>query len=128
MSASLTADSAPRGHTLSPGALWFGLFGAPAAWSLQLLTGYALTAHACLSAAIPRTAMVSGGSWVAAVMVGVAALGFATAAGATAGRSWRRSGTERTRFMSLAGMLLSGLFLIGVVMAGIPLILRPACG
>jgi hypothetical protein len=29
------------------GALWFGLFGGPAAWSVQVLTSYTLMAHAC---------------------------------------------------------------------------------
>jgi hypothetical protein len=135
MSGSFAIRSAPRGHVVSSGALWFGLFGAPAAWSLQLMVNYALTAHGCFPAAAPRAAPTFGGLWMVVLIISVAALGLAVAAGATAWRSWRTTSTEhpggheqRTRFMALAGMLLSGLFLIGVVMAGIPPLLRPACG
>lgn len=127
MSGSLAIRPAAR-HDVSPGALWFGLFGAPAAWSLQLMAGYALTAHGCFPASAPRVVPTFGGLWIAVLIISLAALGLAIAAEATAWRSWRVASTERTRFMALAGMMLSGLFLIGVVMAGIPLFIKPACG
>lgn len=128
MSGSFAIHPPPRGHAVSSGALWFGLFGAPAAWSLQLMANYALTAHGCFPAFAPRAAPTFGGLWMVVLLISVAAFGLAIAAGAIAWRSWRTPSTERTRFMALAGMLLSGLFLIGVVMAGIPLFLIPACG
>jgi hypothetical protein len=37
----------PGRHQVSLTALWFGLFAAPAVWSLQLLLLYPVVAHAC---------------------------------------------------------------------------------
>jgi hypothetical protein len=128
--ATSAAHPPPTRRAGAPGALWFGLFGAPAAWALQLMASYALTAHACFPGATPLASPAAGGSWTAALLVGVAALAASLAAGATAWGSWRSThvGPERrTRFMALAGLLLSGIFLLGVLMNAIPLFLAPSC-
>jgi len=141
----MTASSAPHPaserQAVSPGALWFGLFGAPAAWSLQLMVSYALTAHGCFPVSEPLAAPFFGGLWALDLVVSLAAVAAAAAAGATAWRSWRvtrgerpggpehlESGWGRTHFMALAGTLVSGLFFLGVIMAGIPLFLVSPCG
>ena len=142
MSASVPVHPTPGRHAVSAGALWFGLFGAPAAWSMQLMVNYALTAHGCYPGSEPRATPDFGGLSTLVLVISVAALTVAAAAGGAAWRSWRASRTEhpgdhaypletgagRTRFMALAGLLLSGLFLLGVVMATIPLFFVPPCG
>jgi hypothetical protein len=142
MSAPFPVHPAPGRHAVSPGALWFGLFGAPAAWSVQLMANYALTAHGCFPGSEPRATPYFGGLSTLVLVISAAALAVAAAAGGAAWRSWRttraehpgghehllETGAGRTRFMALAGLLLSGLFLLGVVMAAIPLFLVPPCG
>lgn len=134
--------SASAGGALPPPALWFGLFGAPAAWSLQLLVNYALVAHACFPKSEPLAAPVVGGLQAIVLGAGFAALAIALAAEATAWRSWRASrhesrgghggllevGEGRTGFMALGGVLVSGVFLLGIVMNAIPLFLVSPCG
>lgn len=142
MSASPVAHPASARGAIALGALWFGLFGAPLAWSLQLLLGYALVAHSCFPATDPRMTPASGGLWTVVLIAGVVAAVVAAAAAVTAWRSWRLTRYEhhgddhvlleaeegRTRFMALAGMLLSAIFLFGIVMNALPLFLVSPCG
>jgi hypothetical protein len=135
------AHPAPAGHTLPLGALWFGLFGAPAAWSIQLMLGYGLVAYSCFPGSEPRATPTFGGLRSMVAFVSVAALAISLAAGGTAWRSWHATrrehpgdeeallevGEGRTRFMALAGMLVSGLFVLGVIMNAIPLFIMPLC-
>lgn len=135
------AHPAPAAHGVARAALWFGLFGAPLVWSLQLLVNYALVAHACYPRSEPRATPVFGGLWTFTLVASLVALAVALGAGGTAWRSWRISrhehrgdageslevGEGRTRFMALAGMLMSGIFLLGIVMAAIPLFLVTPC-
>jgi hypothetical protein len=141
MTAHPAAHPAPAGHTVALGALWFGLFGAPIVWSLQLMLGYGLVAYACFPGSEPRAVPMFGGLRSMVALVSVVALAVALAAGATAWRSWRATrrehpgdqeallevGEGRTRFMALAGMLVSGLFVLGVIMNTIPLFIMPLC-
>lgn len=142
MPARSPAHPATAAHAVGLGALWFGVFGAPLVWSLQLLLGYSLVAHSCFPGAEPRATPVIGGLWSILLVVSVGAAVVALAAGGTAWRSWRMTRQEhrgdhgellevaegRTRFMALAGMLLSSLFLLGIVLNALPLFLVPACG
>ena len=123
-------------------ALWFGLLGAPTAWSLQLISAYAFTAHKCFprltSLAVPAPGSVSlfailAMISVAAVATGILALG--TALGShrvTAGETEHDThgaldvGEGRTRFMALSGVLVSLLFLVAVLgQASLVLSLEP---
>jgi hypothetical protein len=142
MPAHSAAHPAPAEHRVALAALWFGLFGAPVIWSIQLMLNYALVAHACYPASEPLSAPVFGGLRTTVLATSAVALVIALAAGATAWQSWRatrqehRGGEEallevgegRTRFMALAGMLVSGLFLLGVIMNSIPLFIMQPCG
>jgi hypothetical protein len=124
-----------------PGALWFGLFGAPAAWSLQLLSSYALVAHGCYPAAVPRAMPIVAGLRTVVLGGGMAALLIALVAGGVAWGSWGamrsehqganeglfETGEDRTRFMALAGILLSTVFLLGIVMNAIPVVMLRPC-
>ena len=142
MSAPAAIHPAPAVRTVTPSALWFGLFGAPVAWSLQLLASYALVAHGCYPDAEPMTIPVVPGLKTLVLGTGVAALVVALLAGGSAWRSWRatpqehgggheallEAGEGRTRFMALAGMLLGAVFALGIVMNVVPLLLLRPCG
>ena len=130
------------GGDVAPRALWFGLFGAPAAWSVQLLVNYALVAHACFPKSEPLASPALGGLHAIVLGASFGALAIALAAEATAWRSWRASrhenhgghgvllevGEGRTVFMALGGVLVSGVFLLGIVMNVIPILLASPCG
>ena len=131
----------PGRHQVSLTALWFGLFAAPAVWSLQLLLLYPVVAHACFPRDRPLSVPVRSTDPVV-LLVSVVALAVAAAAGLIALRSWRttraehhageelllETGEGRSRFMALGGMLLSGLFLFGIVLNGLPFLLLRPCG
>jgi hypothetical protein len=138
MSAPAAIHPAPPVRTVTPAALWFGLFGAPVVWCLQLLASYALVAHGCYPDAEPMTIPVVPGLRTLVLGTGAAALAVALLAGGSAWRSWRatrhereallEAGEGRTRFMALAGMLLSAVFVLGIVMNVVPLLLLRPCG
>ena len=141
-SRSTAAHPAPQRGAVSSGALWFALFGAPAAWSVQLLVSYALSSHSCFPRRVPLTAPTLEALPAWELGVAVAALVVALAAGGVAIHAWRatraegegsehrllETGEGRTRFMAFAGVLVSGLFALGVVLNLITPILLPACG
>lgn len=132
----------PHRHRVLRWALWFGLLGAPLAWSLQELVNVSLAGYACYPHDVPLAAplwpQLSGISmWVEAV-----ALVVCIAAGVVAFASWRRSrderpgdahqllgsGDGRTRFMAMAGIMTSVLFLLGTAIATINAAGIPPCG
>lgn len=133
--------AAPARQTVRPRSLWFGLFGGPAAWSVQLLINYSVTAHFCYPKNIPLSEPSFGGMWMIAAVVNALMLLVTLSAGATAITSWRSArdemvgshnalledGTGRIRFMAYAGMLVSGLFLLALIMSAMPLFIVPAC-
>jgi hypothetical protein len=123
-----------RGHVALP-ALWFGLFGGPAAWSVQTLVNLSLASHGCYPRLEPLATSVVGGLRGIAFVVSLVVLGACIAALATAWRAWRRTreehqgrtghagrkgnaqalletGEGRTRFMALAGVLTSVTFVV----------------
>ncbi|MEO7043089.1 MAG: hypothetical protein ABI035_12570 [Gemmatimonadaceae bacterium] len=122
---------APSRDQVSPFLLWFGLFGAAAAWSVQLIANYAIAAHGCFPRLVPLTEPVFGQAtltlWLVAISI------FATVVGALAVVaalvSWRRTSDEtggeahwlletgegRTRFMAAAGMMASSVFLLAII-------------
>ncbi len=110
--------------------LWFGLLGAPAAWSLHLLVSYAVHALGC-EAGWP------GLRWW---LVGVTALfgAAAAAAGIVAYGYWSRAhagglATEppppgAAAFVGLSGALLSVVFVAGILLGGLlPALTLPLC-
>lgn len=133
---------APGRHQVGLGALWFGLFGAPVAWSIQELVSYAVVAHACYPNLQPQPTQSISGAWSIALIVSLLTLLIGLAAGVTAYRSWANSreergnpehhplehGEGRTRFMALSGLIVSSIFLLNLVMNAAVLFLVPACG
>lgn len=150
--ASADEHPAPERHRVTPVALWFGLLGAPAAWSAQTLANLSISSHACFPRMTPLEAPATGALrgilfvvCIAAIIVGVAALAAAT-------RGWRltrqehqsvagkgsqhdqgtalaETGEGRTRFMAAAGVLTSLTFLfVSVAQTAVVFLIAPPCG
>ena len=147
---------APARGDASTGALWFGIFAGPAAWSIQTLVNYAMAAHGCYPALYPRDTPSFGGMWITALLVSIAAVGVSVAAGAFSYREWTRTrgelgsadtrprvgpseappdvgsalevGEGRTRFMAMSGILTSLVFVVASALHGLTLFLVSPCG
>ncbi len=85
---------APARGQASSAALWFGLFAAPAAWSVQTLVNYSLAAHSCYPALYPRGTPAFGGLWAVTLGVSLLATAVGVAAGRFAYREWTRTSGE----------------------------------
>jgi len=133
---------APARQLVSLRALWFGLFGAAAAWSVQELVSFALVSHSCYPDWRPRAAPTIAGTWTIVLVVGLAMLALGVAAAATAWRSSRRSeepgggrlahqlevGERRVHFMATSGLVVSGLLLFTILLNLVVLFMAPICG
>jgi len=137
----LPAHPAPARHVVPKWRLWFGLFGGPAAWSLQEIADYALNAHSCFPRDVPLADPTFDPVRVVTAVVVVVALGVAAASLWVAYQAWRSTrngagrddhhvlevGEGRARFMAFSGVLLSSIFAFAVLMNGIPIATLPPC-
>jgi hypothetical protein len=111
--------------------VWFGVFGAPAAWTLQHVTGYALTEAGCQEAGRRWDLAVDG--WTIAVTATAAAVAvLAWLAAIATWRATRDAGEEppppsRIHFLSVMGMTLTPLFLLIILMSGIGAVVLSEC-
>ena len=138
---SAAAHPAPHRDIVSIRVLWFGIFGAPAAWALQTIVDYGLVSHFCYPDAKPRLAPTFGALRGTGIVVSVIVTVVALLAMTTALRSWSATrhghdaehhellevGEGRARFMAFAGVLLSAVFLFAVLMNALPLITNAMC-
>lgn len=138
-----TAHPAPARHRVSLAALWFGLFGAPAAWSVQTLADYATNAHGCFPRLYPLALPTIGASRMSAVLgvVSAVAVVIGAAALAVSLHSYQATrhesrgeahellevGEGRTRFMALSGVMLSALFLLASLVHAASVFLLAEC-
>ena len=132
----------PHRHRVLRWAHWFGLLGAPIAWSLQELVNVSLAGHACYPHDVPLAMPLWPQLGGIAIWVEAVAFVICIAAGLVAFASWRRSRNEkpgdahqllgsgdgRTRFMAMAGVIMSVLFLIGTALATLNLLTVAPCG
>ncbi len=134
---------APARGRVSSFVLWFGLFGAPAAWSVQLLVNYPMAAHTCFPRLIPLASPTigHGGLTTATTIVSIVAILVAIAAGVAAIAAWRQTSGEsggqahwlldtgegRTRFMAASGLMTSGLFLLAIIVHTISIFTVAQC-
>jgi hypothetical protein len=148
--AAATPHPAPERAQVTLAALWFGLFGAPAAWTVQTLVDLAVAAHGCFPRLEPLAAPTTGVRWLTG-LVSVLAIAACTAAAVVAWRSWSRTrhehqgasdtgrtqargsaaletGEGRTRFMALAGLMTSVTFLLVTLVHGLTVLLVRPCG
>jgi hypothetical protein len=123
-------------------ATWFGLIGAPLAWSLQLLLNASIGAHGCYPGDAPLAEPIWANTTSVMAVVEIAAMLVCTGALWCAWHSWRRTreerpgsahhlmeaGDGRTRFMAMAGMLTSCQMLVAVVLSTISALAVPGCG
>ena len=127
-------------------ALWFGLLGAPAAWSLHVLGATALNSTACI-APLPSRAPTGLrlGSAPGVVLLGMTGLALLIAVLAllTALISWEKArsrpgelgetgelleiGEGRTSFMALSGVLLGALFTCVLIANAVAIVAIPQC-
>ncbi|MGI8509426.1 MAG: hypothetical protein ACR2MQ_08880 [Gemmatimonadaceae bacterium] len=134
---------APARNAIGLLPLWFGLFGAPAAWSVQELIDYPIAAHTCYPRLypLPSPTIGHGALWGITMAVSVVALVVAIAAGLVAVHVWRQTreetgghsswaldtGEGRTRFMALSGLLTSVAFILGILAHTATILSVPPC-
>ena len=139
-----------RGH-VAPAALWFGIFGGPAAWTIQTLVDLPLASHACFPRLEPLARPVLHGMQGIVLVVSLLAVAVSIAAGLVAWRSWSRTRAEqqegagkgsdhdhpsalletgegRTRFMALCGVLTSIVFVVVTAAQLATVMLVAPCG
>lgn len=116
-------------------ALAFAVFGAPAAWLVQLIVNYALSAHACFPIDIPLVTPVWGPLWYILIGVDMTAIivagaSFFVALGqwtAWRGASMTHIGERRNRYIAQWAVLTSTLFSIAVIFTIVMLFIEPVC-
>ncbi|MBA3421849.1 MAG: hypothetical protein H0U12_08160 [Thermoleophilaceae bacterium] len=110
--------------------MWFGLLGAPLAWTVQHVVGITLIEAACNQAGSQWGVPVDGWT-VAATAVAVIVAALSGAAAFMAYRATKDAGTDlpeaRVRFLAIVGIVVSPLFLSIVLMSGITVVAFPEC-
>ena len=122
---------APARGRVSSFQLWFGLFGAASAWTVQLIANYAIAAHGCYPRLVPLAAPVTGQASFATslILISVVTTLIGIAGLVVAITAWRRTSREtggeahwlldtgegRTRFMAAAGIMASAVFLFSML-------------
>jgi hypothetical protein len=137
---------APPAADVARAALWFGIVGAPAAWTLHELVGSALAGGACHPGPALGQVLTPSTAWTLDLVLALVALAAGLAALWAAYRSWRRTtgpvrirpgeaspgglheaAEGRARFMALAGILLSAVFTFTIALDALSLFLSPFC-
>jgi len=139
----LRARSAPHADRVVRLESFFGLFGGPLAWYLQLCAGYALASQPCFRdghrMTLPLPALQW--TWPAMILAMLAAVAVALLSLLVSWRAFRRireeppSGSQhgaeiragRTRFLALWGMLLGSAFALAAAMTAVAFITLPRC-
>jgi hypothetical protein len=123
-------------------ALLIGLIGAPFAWSVQIILGFALSAYACYPRRMSLPEPVLAGLRTELGLVSAAAIVLAALCTLVAYKSWARTrkeqesdghvlldaGEGRTRFMAMCGLLTSASFLVALIFTSLVLLLVQPCG
>jgi hypothetical protein len=119
-----------------------GLAGAPLAWSVQIIVGYAVSAYACYPRRMPLALPLFDSLRGMLLTISAAAIALSLLSTLVAYRSWTatraehegnqhaalEAGEGRTRFMALCGLVTSAGFFIALLFTGvIPLLVHP-CG
>jgi hypothetical protein len=139
----MPAHPAPHAQRMSLGESAFCLAGAPIAWFLQLLIGYALASEPCFRQGerLVEVPISRHWTWPAMVVLTVAAVAVSLAALYVARRAYLRTrdetqsgtrellevGAGRTRFVAFWGMVLGGGFALAAAITAIAFIALPRC-
>ena len=109
------------------GLVWVGVLGAPAAWTVQHITGYALTEVTCDE----RGWHVHMDPWTVVVTAVAVAVTIAAEAAAIATYRATRDASEppgqRIHFLAVIGITIGPLFLALILMSGLGAVLLQAC-
>ena len=113
----------PRVRLARSAVLWLGVLGAPAAWTLQHVTGFALTEATCEEAGTSGW-NVHMDAWTIAVTATAVAVALAAEAAAIATlRATRGAESEppagRAHFLAVIGVTIGPLFLAMILMSGL---------
>jgi hypothetical protein len=122
---------------------FFGLFGGPLAWYLQLCAGYALASGPCFREGNRVTGPLPALQWsfVAMIFSIAAAVAVALLSAVISWRVYRRTKDEapgetihpieagggRTRFLALWGVFLGAAFALATAMTGVDSLMLPRC-
>jgi hypothetical protein len=137
-----TRHPAPQRSRVSLVMLAIGLVGAPLAWSVQIVVGFAIAAYACYPQRMSLAAPVLAGLKGQLAALSIAAIVLAAICTFVAWRSWSRTrgeqagdhhallehGEGRTRFMAMCGLLTSAGFLIVLLFTSVVLVFVQPCG
>ena len=124
-------------------ALWFGLGGGAAAWSILTIVNYSIAAQQCYPRMTPLRlpSMGSGNLTMVLFLVAGAAIVVAAVAVGVAMRSWQRTSHEsggnthwaldtgegRTRFMAVTGLMSSSVFLLAILVHAVSIAVVGPC-
>jgi hypothetical protein len=116
--------------------LWLGLFGAPAAWTAQLLLSEPIAAYACYPYRTPLPAPIWNGLPVMLTTISVVCLAVALLSGVAAWISWRQfakgrfamADEDRNRFLAKIGAVSSFIFIVAIIFNICAVMLVPPCG
>jgi hypothetical protein len=122
MNLSLNHDPAigPSG-LMSAIRLWFGLFGAPAAWIAQIFLSEPLAAHACYPYQTPLSEPIWKGLPATLLTLGLACLALALLSGFAGWRAWRQPDfspagkKNRNRFLVKLSLMSSFIFIAAII-------------
>ena len=131
----------PKEARRSVALLLFAAFGAPAAWSAQLIINYALTAQACFPDDKPLRLPAAGLAWDRPAALGLNLLALLVGAVATwtAWRLWRRERApaprselivtrdQRICFMALCGLMTGFGFMAAILFTTVAAVGVPQC-
>jgi hypothetical protein len=134
---------APHAHRVSSGESFFGLFGGPLAWVVQLYGGYALASQPCFRAGSRAAAPPPELIWTKPAMIGltIIAVVVSLAALGVSMRAFNRTrdethggthhvmevGAGRTRFLALWGIVLGAGFAVAAAITAVAFIAVPRC-
>jgi hypothetical protein len=122
-----------NGDRLKPSAsllMWFGLLGAPLAWTVQHVVGFGLTQAECNAAGRLWPVPIDPGTLAITIAATVVAL-LAGASAVAAFLATRDAGTElpgaRMHFLATVGIVVTPIFVAIVLMSGISVLTLPEC-
>jgi hypothetical protein len=121
--------SVPRPRLPVPALLAFGVVGAPAAWTLQHVTGFALTQAECGTAF--RDDLAFQGLTIAAMATAATVAVLAELSAIAVYRRTRHAGPDppgsRMHFLAIVGMTIAPLFLAIILMSGLAAAFLDTC-
>ena len=134
---------APHANRVKLHELFFGLFGGPLAWYLQLIAAYGFASQPCFRGGLRMAMPLPTLQWTSSAMTlaVAAAVVVALLSLLVSWRAFRRTqeeaagrtahlaemGAGRTRFLALWGVLLGSAFALATVMTAVALITLPRC-